>query len=65
MGTWADCSGCAGTGWAGEESPEIFCATCGGAGLLEHSAGAPVSENAAARVARHVARVTKLLGVAA
>ncbi|MEU5981658.1 hypothetical protein [Streptomyces sp. NPDC047434] len=61
---WADCSGCEGSGWAGEDADPalLFCEFCGGSGLNEHTTRSvaliEVSEGAKQRHASHVARLT-------
>lgn len=59
---WADCSWCAGSGWASEDEPlSVFCGGCAGSGLDEHTTATiepeEISDNARAR---HAAYVTAL-----
>ncbi|WP_251051825.1 MULTISPECIES: hypothetical protein [unclassified Streptomyces] len=63
---WADCSECAGSGWAGEDDClSVFCWACNGSGLVEHSARsivqATVSPRARVRHQAHVERLTALV----
>jgi len=64
---WGDCDWCAGTGWAGDESPAIFCEGCGGSGLEEYGPGTSpcLSANVAARLAAHIDRLRAMAGVTA
>ncbi|MFE6702851.1 hypothetical protein [Streptomyces sp. NPDC057718] len=60
---WADCSECAGSGWAGEDDHlSVFCWACNGSGLVEHTARsivhATVSPRARVRHQAHVERLT-------
>ncbi|WP_406152691.1 hypothetical protein OH797_19375 [Streptomyces anulatus] len=60
---WADCSECAGSGWAGEDDClSVFCWVCNGAGLEEHTARsivhATVSARPHARLLAHIERLT-------
>lgn len=60
---WADCSECAGSGWAGEDDHlSVFCWVCNGSGLEEHTARsvvhATVSARARARLIAHIERLT-------
>lgn len=58
---WADCDSCAGSGWAGEESPSLYCGDCGGSGLMEYTAASIGIEGASARArARHAAHIERL-----
>ncbi|MFJ7415059.1 hypothetical protein ACIQWZ_30305 [Streptomyces sp. NPDC098077] len=60
---WADCSECAGSGWAGEDDClSMFCWACNGSGLVEHTARsivhATVSARPHARLIAHIERLT-------
>ncbi|MEU3228146.1 hypothetical protein ABZ695_33985 [Streptomyces sp. NPDC006976] len=62
---WDDCDSCTGSGWAGEESPSLFCVDCGGSGLMEYTAASldteDISDRAKARHAAHIERLTALV----
>ncbi|TXS72427.1 hypothetical protein EAO76_19485 [Streptomyces sp. sk2.1] len=60
---WADCSECAGSGWAGDDDClSVFCWVCNGAGLEEHTARsvvhATVSTRTRARLHAYTERLT-------
>ncbi|MFE6973613.1 hypothetical protein [Streptomyces sp. NPDC057682] len=58
---WDDCDSCTGTGWAGQESPSLFCVDCGGSGLMEYTAASLKSEDISVRgKARHAAHIERL-----
>ncbi|MFF8916889.1 hypothetical protein ACF08M_27110 [Streptomyces sp. NPDC015032] len=63
---WDDCDSCAGRGWAGEESRSVYFEDCGGSGLMEYTAASigtkGVSDQARARHAAHIERLTSLVG---
>lgn len=62
---WDDCNSCAGSGWAGEESPSLYCEDCGGSGLMEYTAASlgteGTSDRAKARHTAHIERLTSLV----
>jgi hypothetical protein len=66
---WADCDRCAGTGWADDDSLSIFCETCTGSGLEEHTPESLPAHGAnarsATRLAARVAYLRALVGVTA
>lgn len=59
---WADCSECAGTGWACEDDHlSVFCWACNGAGLVEHTTDSVVHATVSARTrARLLAHIERL-----
>ncbi|MFI6662056.1 hypothetical protein ACIBL8_41840 [Streptomyces sp. NPDC050523] len=70
---WGDCIRCAGSGWASESGPvfnpmAIFCDSCAGSGLMEHSDASidptEINEGAKERHAALLARLTALVGPA-
>ncbi|MER6638399.1 MULTISPECIES: hypothetical protein [Streptomyces] len=66
---WADCSECAGSGWAGEDDClSIFCWVCEGSGLNEFDPGqitaSEISDRAKDRHSAHIGRLSALVGAA-
>ncbi|MFF8710269.1 hypothetical protein ACF07T_02340 [Streptomyces sp. NPDC015184] len=61
---WADCSECAGSGWAGEDDClSLFCRACGGSGMEEHTARSVVHATVNARTRARLHAYTERLTV--
>lgn len=66
---WADCTICAGSGFAGDYAVlDVFCPICSGSGLNEYGPGEitpdEISASATALHAAHVTRLTALVPAA-